>query len=62
MGPNNGESSPPLNEPNVIAAAITVRLQPRSSLIGFNTTAMVTLLTPEEMNPAIIAMATMIQP
>ena len=53
---------PPPKDPNVIAAAVTLRLQPRSSLIGFNTTAIVTLLTPDDMNPATIAMATMIQP
>ena len=61
-GPKIGDNSPPPKEPSVIARAVTVRLQPRSSLIGLSTTAMVTLLTPEEKKPAIIAMATMIQP
>jgi hypothetical protein len=53
---------PPPKDPKVIAAAVILLLHPRSSLIGFNTTAMVTLLTPEEINPATIAMITMIQP
>ena len=38
------------------------RLQPRSSLIGFNTRAIAILLTPAEKNPATIEIATMIQP
>ena len=61
-GPNMGDNKPPPNDPKVIAAAVTLRLQPRSSLIGFNTTAIVTLLTPDDMNPATMAIATMIQP
>ena len=28
-GPNNGESTPPQSEPKVIAAAVSVRLQPK---------------------------------
>jgi glucose-6-phosphate 1-dehydrogenase len=48
--------------PKLDANSLTLRLQPRSSLIGFNTTAMVTLLTPDAINPATMAMTTMIQP
>ncbi len=61
-GPNKGDNMPPPKDPKVIAAAVTLRLQPRSSLIGFNTTAIVTLLTPDAINPATMAMTTMIQP
>jgi hypothetical protein len=61
-GPKNGESTPPEIAPIVTAAAVSARLQPRSSLMGFNTTAIVMLLTPAEKKPAIIEIATTIQP
>ena len=61
-GPKNGESTPPEIAPTVTAAAVSERLQPRSSLRGFKTTAIVILLTPAEKKPASIEMATMIQP
>jgi hypothetical protein len=62
MGPKNGARPPPAIAPADTAAAVSARLQPSSSLIGFKTTAMVMLLTPAEKNPASIEIATMIQP
>jgi hypothetical protein len=62
IGPKNGERTPPKIAPAVTAAAVSARLQPNSSLMGFKTTAMVMLLTPAEKNPASIEIATMIQP
>jgi hypothetical protein len=46
----------------VIAEDVSVRLQPRSSVMGLRATAMVTLLTPDPKKPASMAMPTMIQP
>jgi hypothetical protein len=46
----------------VIAEEVSVRLQPRSSVIGFRATAIVTLLTPDPRKPASMAIPTMIQP
>jgi hypothetical protein len=62
IGPKNGARPPPEIAPAVTAAAVSARLQPSSSLIGFKTTAMVMLLTPAEKNPATIEIATMIHP
>jgi hypothetical protein len=52
----------PSSAPIMIAAAVSNRLQPRSSLIGLSTTAIVILLTPAAKMPATIVIATMIQP
>ena len=62
IGPKKGESTPPEIAPIVTAAAVSARLQPRSSLMGFKTTAIVMLLTPAEKKPASIEIATIIQP
>jgi hypothetical protein len=47
--------------PMVTATAVSARLQPSSSLIGFNTTDMVMLFTLAEKKPAIIEIPTMTQ-
>ena len=62
IGPNNGDNKPPRQAPTVIAAAINARLQPKSSLIGLSTTAMVILLTPAAKKPATIVIATISHP